>query len=149
MDKRCKYWYSIDDQDIGDTPVRSLMSRHSKLSHKASVLVDDASLTVEGSKFSDEQLGYLHQKIKEMNISRTSTDGSQRKTSLDKANNINDPSGIRTKGCGKRLKSSKEKVALKSRVCHGCGKRGVSHDKRNCPLLNDGYVNHNFMIITF
>ena len=34
----------------------------------------------------------------------------------------------------KLLKSLKEK-ATKGRLCKGCNKRGVSHDKRNCPVL--------------
>ncbi|XP_074591173.1 catalase isozyme 2-like [Curcuma longa] len=57
---------------------------------------------------------------------------------MDEPPVVSDPSLVRTKGCGKRLKSSKEKAVAKSRLCHGCGNRGVSHDKRNCPLLQQG-----------
>lgn len=35
-----------------------------------------------------------------------------------------------------------EESRLKARVCHGCGKHGVSYDKRNCPDLHDEYVKH-------
>ncbi|GER28482.1 protei far-red impaired response 1 [Striga asiatica] len=43
-----------------------------------------------------------------------------------------DPDPIRTKGCGKRLKSSKEKaISQSARSCSLCGQRG--HDKRKCP----------------
>ncbi|KAH6795250.1 hypothetical protein C2S52_005727 [Perilla frutescens var. hirtella] len=94
----------------------------------------------EGTKFLDEQFDYIHGKIKEMSISPTFIKESQRRKSLDKAPNINDPSEIRTKGCGKRLPSSKEKSSLKARICHGCGRTGVSHDKRNCLNLHDGSV---------
>lgn len=114
------------------------MSRHSRLSHKASLIIDDASLTDEGTKFLDEQLHEIHRKIKEMNITYASVQESQTRKNLDKGRNINDPCEIRTKGCGKRLKSSKEKSIIKARVCRRCGLRG--HDKRNCPNLHDKYV---------
>ncbi|XP_057810058.1 uncharacterized protein LOC131024560 [Salvia miltiorrhiza] len=129
--------YAIDDQNANDDPIRFLMSRRSKLSYKASILIDDASLTDEGTKFLDEQFDYIHGKIKEMSISPTSIYESQIRKSLDKLRNISDPSEIRTKECGKRMLSSKEKSTLKARACHGCGLRGVSHDKRNCPNLHN------------
>ena len=50
-----------------------------------------------------------------------------------------EPSHIVTKGRAKRLKSSKEK-ATKGRLCRGCDKHGVSHDKRNCPVLLNKYT---------
>ncbi|KAH6763424.1 hypothetical protein C2S52_020857 [Perilla frutescens var. hirtella] len=130
--------YIMDNQNINDNPLRSLMSRHSRLSYKALVLVDDASLTDEGAKYLEKQLDFMRSKIKEMNISPTFTEGTQRRKTLDKVHNINDPSDIRTKGSGKRLQSSKEKSVSKTRICHGCGRRGVSHDKRNCPNLQNG-----------
>lgn len=43
------------------------------------------------------------------------------------------------------LKSSKENSNSNDRQCHGCGCRGVSHDKRNCPNLQDEYVLINFV----
>lgn len=63
-----------------------------------------------------------------MNKGTTFVEGSQRTISLEKTN-IDDPSEIRTKGCGKRFPSYKEKTASKSRICRGCGQHGVSHDK--------------------
>ncbi|KAH6786377.1 hypothetical protein C2S52_005929 [Perilla frutescens var. hirtella] len=132
--------YLVSDQNMNDSPTKFLMSRHSRLSCKASVIIDDASLIEEGTNFLDEQLDYIHEKIKEMSISPTSLKESQRRKNLDKTMNINDPSEIRTKGCAKRLQSSKEKSSLKARVCHGCGRTGVSHDKRNCPHLHDGSI---------
>ena len=98
----------MGEQNIIDDPERFLMSRHSRLSYKASVLIDDASLTDEGTGFLDEQFDYIYGKIKEMNIGRTLSNGSQRKKIMDGAPTINDPSEVRTKGCGKRIKSSKE-----------------------------------------
>ncbi|KAL2511493.1 Protein FAR1-RELATED SEQUENCE [Abeliophyllum distichum] len=49
---------------------------------------------------------------------------------------IEDPSGIRAKRCGKRVKSSKEKAMARcSRQCSVCGVNG--HDKRTCSRLHD------------
>ncbi|XP_047953104.1 protein FAR1-RELATED SEQUENCE 5-like [Salvia hispanica] len=56
--------YTIDDENANDDPTKLLMSRHSKLSYKASILIDDASLTDERTKFLDEQLDYIHVKSK-------------------------------------------------------------------------------------
>ncbi|KAG6414010.1 hypothetical protein SASPL_126726 [Salvia splendens] len=94
-------------ENANDDPTKLLMSRDSKLSYKAAILIGDASLTEERIKFLDEQLDYIHGKIKDI-------------------------------GCGKRMLSSKEKSTIKPRACHGCGLRGVSHDKRNYPDLHDG-----------
>ncbi|XP_074566345.1 protein FAR1-RELATED SEQUENCE 3-like [Curcuma longa] len=132
--------FAVGEQNISDDPERNLISRHSQLSYKASVVIDDASLTEEGTNILKEQLEYVHNIIQDLNISKKCNNVSQRKTSTDGTRDIIDPSSVRTKGCGKRLKSSKEKSIPKSRLCHGCGHRGVSHDKRNCPLLQQGYV---------
>ncbi|KAG6424546.1 hypothetical protein SASPL_114964 [Salvia splendens] len=129
--------YILDDENCNDDPTRFLISRRAKLSYKASTLIDYASLTDEGTKLLDEQLDYIHGKIKEMGISQTTMHGSQTRKSLDKTKTIGDPSKIRSKGCGKRILSSKEKLILKTRACRGCGLRGASHDKRNCPKLQD------------
>ncbi|XP_074583474.1 protein FAR1-RELATED SEQUENCE 5-like [Curcuma longa] len=130
--------YALGEQNFIDDPERFLMSRHSKLSYKASILIDDASLTDEGTNFLDEQFDCIYTKIQEMNNSKKCDHVSQRKKSMDETPVIIDHSLVRTKGCGKRLKSSKEKSTAKSRLCHGCGHRGVSHDKRNCPSLQLG-----------
>ncbi|XP_074576130.1 protein FAR1-RELATED SEQUENCE 5-like [Curcuma longa] len=128
------YVLGEDQLSIND-PNKFLMSRHSRLSYKASLVIDDASLTDEGTGFFEEQLNCIHNKIRDMNISKACSIGSQRKNSMDGTLGVIDPSLVRTKGCGKRLKSSKEKAISKSRLCRGCGHRGVSHDKRNCPIL--------------
>ena len=133
--------YALDDENTNDDPTRLLMTRRSNLSYKASILIDYASLSDEGTKFLNEQLDSLHGKIKEMGASSTTVPSSQTRKNSDKPRNIGDPSNIRTKGCGKRMLSSKEKSTSKARACHGCGLSGVSHDKRNCPKLHDWYVN--------
>lgn len=43
------------------------------------------------------------------------------------------PPNVVTKGRQKRQKSSKKKAQKKPRLCRGCKKHGVSHDKHNCP----------------
>ncbi|XP_074568528.1 protein FAR1-RELATED SEQUENCE 5-like [Curcuma longa] len=121
--------YALGEQNFIDDPERFLMSRHSKLSYKVSVLIDDASLTEEGANFLDEQFDCIYNKIQEMNISKKCNNVSQKKKSMDETPVSIDPSSVRTKGYAKRLKSSKEKSTSKSQL------RGVSHDKRNCPIL--------------
>ncbi|XP_073053593.1 uncharacterized protein [Primulina eburnea] len=134
--------YFMTEQNSIDDPEKSLMSRHSRLSYKASVAIDDASLTDEGTNFLDKQLDYILSKIKEINTSKTFNSESQKKRTMDVVLGIIDPSEIRAKGCGKRLKSSKEKSISKARLCRGCGSRGVSHDQRNCPISHNGSTIH-------
>ncbi|XP_042373441.1 uncharacterized protein LOC121967349 [Zingiber officinale] len=97
-----------------------------------------ASLTDKEKNFLYEQLNCIYSKIQEMNISRKCDNQSQRKKVIDGAPSIVDPSLVRAKGYGKRLKSSKETSTSKSKLCRGCDHRGVSHDKCNCPLLQQG-----------
>ncbi|XP_073120633.1 protein FAR1-RELATED SEQUENCE 5-like [Henckelia pumila] len=131
--------YFMTEKNVIDDREKSLMSRHSRLSYKASVAVDDASLTDEGSDFLDEQLNYILIKTKEINIRKTLSSENQNKKIMDGVLGIIDPSAVRAVGCGKRLKSSKENSTSKARLCHGCGSRGVSYYKRNCPNLNNGF----------
>ncbi|XP_073017887.1 protein FAR1-RELATED SEQUENCE 5-like [Primulina eburnea] len=137
--------YTMAEQNVVDDPKKCLMSRHMRLSCKASALIDVASFIDEGTNFLTEQFDFIDSKMKEMNINRTLRSGIQSRRSLDGAIGIIDPSEIRTKGRGKRLKSSKEKSTSRDIQCRGCGRRGVSHDKRNCPNLIDGYVLINFL----
>ncbi|KZV13530.1 protein FAR-RED ELONGATED HYPOCOTYL 3-like, partial [Dorcoceras hygrometricum] len=143
QDAKVGVTFVMCEENVNNDRERFLMSRHSRLSFKASVLVDEASLTDEGTKFLDEQFDHIYTKIKYMNSSRTFDSRNLRKRTMDGARGIIDPAEIRTKGRGKRMKSSKEKSTLKSRQCRGCGLRGVSHDKRNCPKLQDGSVSLN------
>ncbi|XP_020270897.1 protein FAR1-RELATED SEQUENCE 5-like [Asparagus officinalis] len=69
-------------------------------------------------------------------------DGTSVQDSCTFQNSFNEPDQVRAKGCGKRLKGGKEKAMAraknkKDRRCHGCGKVGQSHDKRNCPALTN------------
>ncbi|KAL2466828.1 Protein FAR1-RELATED SEQUENCE [Abeliophyllum distichum] len=93
-----------------DCSSTSLMSRHGLLAHKASLIVDDAACT-------DAQITYLMGEFEALHL---------------RVKVIDD--GVRAKGCGKRLKSSKEKAIAKgNRQCHICGH--VGHDKRTCPQV--------------
>ncbi|XP_073152020.1 uncharacterized protein [Henckelia pumila] len=130
--------YTMGEENISNDPEKLLISRHSRLSFKSSLIVDEASLTDEGTKLMEEQLDSLYYKIRKINSSRNLSMGRQRKRTIDGPLDILDPFEVRTKGCGKRLKSAKEKSISRVRQCHGCGLRGVSHDKRNCPNLRDG-----------
>ena len=48
---------------------------------------------------------------------------------------IHVPQESKTKGSGSRLISMREKTRERPRKCNGCGKKGVNHDRRNCPAL--------------
>nr|XP_048330658.1 protein FAR-RED IMPAIRED RESPONSE 1-like [Ziziphus jujuba var. spinosa] len=63
----------------------------------------------------------------------------------EKGGNVNDttlkdPSQVRAKACGRRLKGEKEKATnaakYRGRRCNGCGKIDQAHDKRSYPVLN-------------
>ncbi|KAL2456614.1 Protein FAR1-RELATED SEQUENCE [Abeliophyllum distichum] len=110
--KNAKLGYP-DDLTAGlstdDSSSTSLMARHGLLSHKASLIVDDAALTDERSEFLIDSV------------------------------NIQDPSAVRAKGCGKRLKSGKEKsISKQNSQCRICGQHG--HDKRTCPQRSNTEV---------
>ncbi|KAL2499549.1 Protein FAR-RED IMPAIRED RESPONSE 1 [Abeliophyllum distichum] len=123
----------------GGSSSSSLLSRHGMLAHKSSLLVDDASLTDARTSFLMEEFATLHLRIKDIH------DGGHVGLSRDRNKNVEeriaicDPSFVRAKGCGKRLKSSKEKsMAKNSRQCSTCGQHG--HDKRTCPTLVGMFV---------
>ncbi|KAL2479335.1 Protein FAR1-RELATED SEQUENCE 5 [Abeliophyllum distichum] len=121
-----------------DSSIQALMGRHGMLSQKAQVLVDDAALTDARSTFLLGEFEMLNLRVKEIddggivgNIKSKSSSQSREVQQI-----IEDPTGVRAKGCGKRLKSSKEKAMSRGiRQCSVCGVNG--HDKRTCPRLND------------
>ncbi|KAL2541989.1 Protein FAR1-RELATED SEQUENCE [Abeliophyllum distichum] len=112
------------------------MARHGMLAHKSSILIDEAALTDARTTMLMEEFNSLHIRIKEMDDGGNSDFSRIRNKSRDQTDAIGDPNAVRAKGCGKRLKSSKEKSISKSnRQCRCCGEHG--HDKRTCPQLND------------
>ncbi|KAL2453217.1 Protein FAR1-RELATED SEQUENCE 5 [Abeliophyllum distichum] len=137
--KNAKLGYP-DDLTAGlstdDSSSTSLMARHGLLSHKASLIVDEAALTDERSTFLIGEFESLHLRVKE--IATTGNIGSSRYKSITYPDSVTvqDPSAVRGKGCGKRLKSGKEKsISKQNRQCRICGQQG--HDKRTCPQRNE------------
>ncbi|KAL2487252.1 Protein FAR1-RELATED SEQUENCE [Abeliophyllum distichum] len=111
------------------------MARHGLLAHKAAILVDDASLTDGRSTYLLGEFENLHLRIKQIDIVGNTGIPNYSSKSRESQQFIEDPSEVRAKGCGKRLKSSKEKAISKcNRQCSVCGVAG--HDKRTCPNLN-------------
>lgn len=55
--------YAMNEENVSSDPKICLMSRHTRLSYKSSVVIDDASLTDEGTNFLDEQLDNILIKI--------------------------------------------------------------------------------------
>ncbi|KAL2485890.1 Protein FAR1-RELATED SEQUENCE 5 [Abeliophyllum distichum] len=121
-----------------DSSIQSLMGRHGMLSQKAQVLVDDAALTHARSTFLLGEFEMLNLRVKEIddggNFGKIKSKSSSQSREVQQV--IEDPTGVRAKGCGKRLRSSKEKAMARGiRQCSVCGVNG--HDKRTCPRLND------------
>ncbi|KAL2525651.1 Protein FAR1-RELATED SEQUENCE [Abeliophyllum distichum] len=112
------------------------MGRHGMLSQKAQVLVDDTALTDARSTLGGFEM--LNMRVKEIddggNFGNIKSKSSSQSREVQQV--IEDPTGVRAKGCGKRLKSSKKKAMSRGiRQCSVCGVNG--HDKRTCPRLND------------
>lgn len=123
-------------QDFGKG--QSFISRRGALSHLATDIVDRCSLTEASSNFLMTELHKLKSKIKDLDIDSQQLNESNR-SSAEFAQSVHDPNIVRAKGCGKRLKPSKEKAISQSgRSCSICGRSG--HDKRTCPNLQQMYV---------
>ncbi|KAF7120182.1 hypothetical protein RHSIM_Rhsim13G0135200 [Rhododendron simsii] len=114
---------------------KSLLEWRNRLFKLASSLIDEAMITEDGTEFVEEHLSLGHKKLCDMN--KVSQDGERSaiQVPIIRDHGLKEPLQVRAKGCGKRLKGGKEKVAKKVRRCHGCGLTGQSHDKRNCPKL--------------
>eukprot|EP00268_Persea_americana_P015234 TRINITY_DN16950_c0_g1_i5.p1 TRINITY_DN16950_c0_g1~~TRINITY_DN16950_c0_g1_i5.p1 ORF type:complete len:304 (+),score=55.50 TRINITY_DN16950_c0_g1_i5:121-912(+) len=133
----------------------SLVARHGDLLYYATMAVDESSMCLKGYQNAKKVLLDLIQTSRAINETERTVDKKGEKScekegdktcnkegdkSCDSRQYL-EPKHIITKGHAKRLKSSKEKALKNARLCHGCNKRGVSHDKRNCPaLVNRGTV---------
>ncbi|XP_073154088.1 protein FAR1-RELATED SEQUENCE 5-like [Henckelia pumila] len=62
--------YTMGEENISNDPEKLLISRNSRLSFKSSLIIDETSLTDEGTKLMEEQLDSLYYKIREINNSR-------------------------------------------------------------------------------
>ncbi|KAL2517411.1 Protein FAR1-RELATED SEQUENCE 5 [Abeliophyllum distichum] len=112
----------------------SLMSRHSMLSYAASDLVDEGSLTDARSTFLLSEFQSLRIQVKDIDSGGEVGMSRNRNKSVEETHVVCDPNPVRAKGCGKRLKSRKEKALFQSnRQCRACGTSG--HDRRTCPTL--------------
>ncbi|KAL2491198.1 Protein FAR1-RELATED SEQUENCE [Abeliophyllum distichum] len=119
-----------------DSSIQSLMGRHGLLSQKAQALVDDAALTDARCAFLIGEFETLNLKVNEIDNGGQLAISKSSSQSREVQQVIQDPSGVRSKGSGKRLKSSKEKAMARGiRQCSICGVNG--HDKRTCPKFHD------------
>ncbi|KAL2498165.1 Protein FAR1-RELATED SEQUENCE [Abeliophyllum distichum] len=122
-----------------DSSSTSLMARHGLLGHKASLIVDEAALTAAQSTFLMGEFESLHLRVKEIDDGDNIGIMRHSCTNREESHTIHDPSVVRAKGCGKRLKFSKEKAMSKgNRQCGICGQNG--HDKRTCSKRNERLV---------
>ncbi|KAL2454869.1 Protein FAR1-RELATED SEQUENCE [Abeliophyllum distichum] len=122
-----------------DGPDKCLMVRHRLLAHKATMLVDDASLTDARSSYLLCEFENLHLRVKEIDFDGNHVNPHSNSKSREQQG-IQDPTEVRAKGCSKRLKSSKEKaISRGNRQCSVCG--AVGHDKRTCTssIFNSRY----------
>ncbi|KAL2518227.1 Protein FAR1-RELATED SEQUENCE [Abeliophyllum distichum] len=115
-------------------PGHSLMSRHRMLSYAASDLVDEGSLTDARSTFLLSEFQSLRIRVKDIDTGGDVGMSRNRNKSREETQVVRNPNPVRAKGCGKRLKSRKEKALSQSnRQCSACGTSG--HDRRTCPTL--------------
>ncbi|KAL2486685.1 Protein FAR1-RELATED SEQUENCE [Abeliophyllum distichum] len=98
-----------------DTSGTSLMARHGLLSHKTSLIVDDAVLTDARSTFLMDEFKSLHLRVKE--ISNGGNIGSTQYKSITRPDSvtIEDPSAVRAKGCGKKIEVRKRKINIQTK----------------------------------
>lgn len=142
----------INDYGLRIVDDSSYLLKRSQLIQSTLDVVDKALICEETCKIYTDGLHFINEQIDQFISNRPSIKVSSEKSnplggcatsshaSCSFENSYNEPSQVRAKRCGKRLKGGKMKV-LKStknrkvRRCHGCGKIDQAHDKRNCPAL--------------
>ncbi|KAL2453870.1 Protein FAR-RED IMPAIRED RESPONSE 1 [Abeliophyllum distichum] len=130
------YVKHIFNMGMSSSQSTSLMAIHGLLTHKSSVLIDDAALIDTRTTFFMEEFDSLHIRIKEI-YDGENAGFSKNKDKIREQNEPNgDPSAIRAKGCGKSLKSSKEKLLSKSnKQCGCCGEMATTKEHvLNCMI---------------
>ncbi|KAK9290644.1 hypothetical protein L1049_008817 [Liquidambar formosana] len=128
------------DVEVQNSCENSLLVRRNTLCQIANRVIDDALASEEYSEALREHLLSFHANIKTSVGTGGSGGGVLSKINHPREPIYNDPSQVRAKGCGKRLRGGKEiskNSNARSRKCNGCNKTGQSHDKRNCPSLMD------------
>ena len=133
---RCDKVIGDGGLEIEDCFQNSIFMRRTILFQLASNVIDKAVISEEVSKILMDDFENSLQKIKSV-VSHDPK--AMKKNKCTNQHVLNDPLVVRAKGCGKRLKRRKEKARAKDKNirCHGCGKIGQSHDKRNCPMLKN------------
>ncbi|ESR42104.1 hypothetical protein CICLE_v10013881mg, partial [Citrus x clementina] len=133
---RCDKVIGDGGLEIEDCFQNSILMRRTALFQLASNVIDKAVISEEASKILMDDFENSLRKIKSV-VSQDPK--AMEKNKCTDQHVLNDPLVVRAKGCGKRLKKRKEKARAKdkNRRCHGCGKIGQSHDKRNCPMLKN------------
>ena len=84
-------------QKINDHQDKCLIMRHVRLSQLASMVVDDACLTVECTNILLNELEMVHEKIKEMNSTHSALLESIGKISSKELKSINNPTHVKSK----------------------------------------------------
>ncbi|XP_020270737.1 protein FAR1-RELATED SEQUENCE 5-like [Asparagus officinalis] len=149
-----------DDKGMQITPDNPYLLTRSQFIQSSLDLVDKSlvyeetrEMFTDGLRIINEQIDqFLSSHMAVMSFTEKSnpicskiiTEGTSAHGSCSYENSFNEPDQVRAKGCGKRLKGGKEKAMTraknkKDRRCHGCGKVGQSHDKRNCPALTNPF----------
>lgn len=106
---------------------QSFTARRGALSRMAMDLVDKCYLTEAYSSFLMEELHELKSKVKDLDIGGN-TSKLKESNMHECSQSVQDPNVVRAKGCGKRLKSSKEKaMSQNNRSCSICSRSG--HNK--------------------
>ncbi|KAH7576489.1 hypothetical protein JRO89_XS01G0082400 [Xanthoceras sorbifolium] len=128
--------HSSRSTEISDIQDKSMLTCRTRLFQLASNVIENVVGSEEASKILEDDLNNVLSKVKSVVKSDSI---SERHSSTPQI--YNKPLAVRAKGCGKRLKGGKEKAKGKTtdnnRRCNGCGKVGQSHDKRNCPMINN------------
>ncbi|CAK9144575.1 unnamed protein product [Ilex paraguariensis] len=122
---------SQDGVEIKDVLDKSSMMRRTKLAQLASVAVDETSMLEEGTKLLTNTLEATIESIRAMKSSRCGQRLLAKRKDIHEQQNFNDSLQVGAKGCGKHLKSSKEKAMDKLGQCHGCGKIEQTHTMGN------------------
>ncbi|XP_059654883.1 protein FAR1-RELATED SEQUENCE 9-like [Cornus florida] len=148
--KKAKLGTAVDESGIQIIDDRSYLLKRNELIQLALDVVDKALTSGEATKVYTDALGSARDKINQMvGCSTSLVDVIERSqiqsvvaSSNVSCNYYSEPSQVRAKGCGKRLKGGKAKALgraknFKARQCNGCGFVGQSHNKRNCPMLTN------------
>lgn len=132
--------------NVQSTSGDTLVGRHSELSYSVTLLVDEGCMSRKAYEHARRGILQLKRECRQINESEAigeneairEMEAIREKDHMGEGSNTIQyypPAHANTKGRSKRIKSSKEKAQKKDRLCRGCNRRGVSHDRRNCPVL--------------